>query len=64
MIECRISDPLSDRLTITTTPRRPPDLKGVFLFEVKNLLDKTYIASANNITGRISAAPGTRLAFR
>jgi iron complex outermembrane recepter protein len=34
-------------------------LKGaVFFFEVKNLLDKTYIASANNITNSIDAATG------
>jgi iron complex outermembrane recepter protein len=34
-------------------------LKGaIFFFEVKNLLDKTYIASANNITNSINAATG------
>jgi iron complex outermembrane receptor protein len=43
-------------------------LKGaVFFFEVKNLLDKTYIASANNITNSLNATtglqnPGTVLA--
>ena len=45
-----------------------PYLKGaIYFFEVKNLLDKTYIASANNITDSINAAtglqnPGTVLA--
>jgi iron complex outermembrane receptor protein len=34
-------------------------LKGaIFFFEVKNVLDKTYIASANNITDSISAVTG------
>ena len=34
-------------------------LKGaVFFFEVKNVLDKTYIASANNITDSINATTG------
>jgi iron complex outermembrane receptor protein len=34
-------------------------LKGaIFFFEVKNVLDKTYIASANNITDGISAVTG------
>ena len=43
-------------------------LKGaIFFFEVKNVLDKTYIASANNITDSINAStglqnPGTVLA--
>ena len=38
-----------------------PYLKGaVFFFEVKNLLDKTYIASANNITDSINAATGVQ----
>jgi iron complex outermembrane receptor protein len=36
-----------------------PYLKGaVFFFEVKNVLDKTYVASANNITDSISATTG------
>ena len=36
-----------------------PYLRGaVYFFEVKNLLDKTYIASANNITDSINAATG------
>jgi iron complex outermembrane receptor protein len=40
---------------------------AVFFFEVKNLLDKTYIASANNITNSLNATtglqnPGTVLA--
>jgi iron complex outermembrane recepter protein len=36
-----------------------PYLKGaIYFFEVKNLLDKTYIASANNITDSINAATG------
>jgi iron complex outermembrane receptor protein len=36
-----------------------PYLKGaIFFFEVKNVLDKTYIASANNITDSISATTG------
>ena len=45
-----------------------PYLTGaIFFFEVKNLLDKTYIASANNITDSINATtglqnPGTVLA--
>src|SRR3954471_2644618 len=45
-----------------------PYLKGaIYFFEVKNLLDKTYVASANNITDSINAAtglqnPGTVLA--
>jgi hypothetical protein len=30
----------------------------VFFFEVKNLLDKTYIASANNITNSLNATTG------
>ncbi len=39
----------------------------MFFFEVKNLLDKTYIASANNITNSLNATtglqnPGTVLA--
>jgi iron complex outermembrane receptor protein len=45
-----------------------PYLKGaIFFFEVKNVLDTTYVASANNITNSISAVtglqnPGTVLA--
>jgi iron complex outermembrane recepter protein len=36
-----------------------PFLKGaIYFFEVKNLLDKTYIASANNITNSINASTG------
>ena len=36
-----------------------PYLKGaIYFFEVKNLLDTTYIASANNITDSINAATG------
>jgi iron complex outermembrane recepter protein len=36
-----------------------PYLTGaIYFFEVKNLLDKTYIASANNITDSINAATG------
>jgi iron complex outermembrane receptor protein len=36
-------------------------LKGaVFFFEVKNVLDKTYIASANNITDSINATTGVQ----
>jgi iron complex outermembrane receptor protein len=36
-----------------------PYLKGaIFFFEVKNALDKTYIASANNITDSINATTG------
>jgi len=31
---------------------------AIFFFEVKNLLDKTYIASANNVTDSISATTG------
>ena len=53
----------------TTTPRSSiAYLKGaIYFFEVKNLLDKTYIASANNITDSINATtglqnPGTVLA--
>ena len=34
-------------------------LKGaIFFFEVQNLLNKTYVASANNITDSISAVTG------
>jgi iron complex outermembrane receptor protein len=34
-------------------------LKGaIFFFEVKNVLDKTYVASANNITDSINATTG------
>jgi iron complex outermembrane receptor protein len=34
-------------------------LKGaIFFFEVKNVLNKTYVASANNITGTISPLTG------
>jgi iron complex outermembrane recepter protein len=34
-------------------------LKGaVYFFEVKNVLDKTYVASANNITDSINATTG------
>jgi iron complex outermembrane receptor protein len=34
-------------------------LKGaIFFFEVKNVLDTTYVASANNITNSISAVTG------
>jgi iron complex outermembrane receptor protein len=36
-----------------------PYLKGaIFFFEVKNVLNKTYVASANNITDTISAVTG------
>jgi iron complex outermembrane receptor protein len=36
-----------------------PVIKGMTVyFEVKNVLDKTYVASANNITDSISAATG------
>ena len=36
-----------------------PYLKGaIFFFEVKNVLDSTYVASANNITNSISAVTG------
>ena len=36
-----------------------PYLKGaIFFFEVKNVLDTTYVASANNITDSISAVTG------
>jgi iron complex outermembrane receptor protein len=36
-------------------------LKGaVYFFEVKNVLDKTYIASANNITNSINAVTGVQ----
>jgi iron complex outermembrane receptor protein len=31
---------------------------AIFFFEVKNVLDTTYIASANNITDSISATTG------
>ena len=34
-------------------------LKGaIFFFEVKNVLNKTYVASANNITDSINATTG------
>ena len=34
-------------------------LKGaIFFFEIQNLLNKTYVASANNITDSISAVTG------
>jgi iron complex outermembrane receptor protein len=34
-------------------------LKGaIFFFEIKNVLNKTYVASANNITDTISAVTG------
>ena len=50
----------SSTSTSTTTPRSThPYLKGaIYFFEVKNLLDKTYIASANNITDSINTATG------
>jgi iron complex outermembrane receptor protein len=36
-----------------------PYLKGaIYFFEVKNLLDKTYTASADNITDGINATAG------
>jgi iron complex outermembrane recepter protein len=36
-------------------------LKGaIFFFEVKNVLDKTYVASANNITDSINAVTGVQ----
>jgi iron complex outermembrane recepter protein len=31
---------------------------AIFFFEVKNVLNKTYVASANNITDTISPATG------
>jgi hypothetical protein len=48
----------SDGLT-TTTSRSTTCLKcAICFFEVKNVLDKTYIASANNITDNSNAATG------
>jgi iron complex outermembrane recepter protein len=36
-------------------------LKGaIFFFEVKNIFDKTYVASANNITDSINAVTGAQ----
>jgi iron complex outermembrane receptor protein len=36
-------------------------LKGaIFFFEVKNVMDKTYVASANNITDSINAVTGVQ----
>jgi iron complex outermembrane recepter protein len=40
--------------TITGVPIR----SAIFFFEVKNVLDKTYVASANNITDTISPVTG------
>jgi len=34
--------------------------EAVFFFEIKNLLDKTYVASANNITDSISPVTGAQ----
>jgi iron complex outermembrane recepter protein len=42
------------RRTITAVPIR----SAIFFFEVKNVLDKTYVASANNITDTISPVTG------
>ena len=40
--------------TITGVPIR----SAIFFFEVKNVLNKTYVASANNITDSINATTG------
>ena len=42
-----------------TADRASRYLKGaIFFFEVKNVFDKTYVASANNITDSINAVTG------